>query len=172
MNGRCRYLYTRVCFNNSQTAHRIAPLTRKIHNNKNACAPIISISLITNGRINNPPADRRNSNSMIIKWRSSRLGDMNFSLPSRRRFHARNCHRQFYSHVCMSETCRCASRLYYFIILLSRNKERRPGCLNARVVRWQLCTGCRINRALSHKCEKFELKEDFFSSGIFIILEL
>lgn len=81
---------------------------------------IIPISLITSGRINNPPANRRNSNSMVIKWRSSQLDDMNFSLPPHRRFHARNCHRQFYSRACTSETCRCASRLYV-IILLSRN---------------------------------------------------
>lgn len=127
MNGRFPYLHIKC---NSRMAAGIASSTRKIHNNK-MLAPVIPISLITSGRINNPPVDRRNSNSMIIKWRSSRLGDMNFFPPSRRRCHALNCHRQFYSHACTSETCRCASRLHYFIILLSRNTERQPGCLNA-----------------------------------------
>lgn len=158
-------------FSNSRTWDRIVFLTRKFYNKRNPRASIIPIRLITSGRINNPPADRRNSNSMVIKWRSSRLSDMNFSLPSRRWFHARNCHRQFYSHAARAKR---ASRLY--IILLSRNIERRPECWNARVMRRQLRTGCRGNRALSlnHMCEWIWIKKimtNFVSFGISAVLK-
>lgn len=95
------------------------------------------------------------------------MGNMNFSLPSRRRFHARNRRRQFHSRARMHERnvplCLKALRV---IILLSHNIKRRLRCLNARVVRRWLHTGCLENCNSLGSYNRVEKGSSFFCQRI------